>query len=133
MPNKCISFCFQLDRMSRIGAKEFLELNWLNVHDRYVPFIVSDIFNFYSNQCPDSFNDIYYPVDDDWVATRSCIKNLKLPFRKSKFGINSLSYVGPSSWSKLSNNLRIAIIVNCFKKDIEKYFLKKLSKTEADI
>ena len=46
--NKCIRFCFQLDRMSGIGAKEFSEFNWLNVHDRYLEFIVSDIFNFYS-------------------------------------------------------------------------------------
>ena len=34
--NKCTSFCSQLDKMSRICAKEFLELNWLNVHDKCV-------------------------------------------------------------------------------------------------
>ena len=33
--NKCIRFCLQLDKMSRICVNEFLELNWLNVHDRY--------------------------------------------------------------------------------------------------
>ena len=32
--NKCMRFSLQLDKMSRICAKEFLELNWLNVHDR---------------------------------------------------------------------------------------------------
>ena len=32
--NKCMRFCLQLDKMSRICAKKFLELNWLNVHDR---------------------------------------------------------------------------------------------------
>ena len=32
--NKCIRFCLQLDKMSRICVNEFLELNWLNVHDR---------------------------------------------------------------------------------------------------
>ena len=35
--NKCIRFCLQLDKMSRICVNEFLELNWLNVHDRYLP------------------------------------------------------------------------------------------------
>ena len=53
--NKCIRFCLQLDQMSRICVNKFLELNWLNVHDRYPQFIVSDIFKFYSNQCPDYF------------------------------------------------------------------------------
>ena len=41
--NKCLRFCLQLDKMSRICVNEFLELNWLNVHDRYLQFIVSDI------------------------------------------------------------------------------------------
>ena len=50
--NKCIRFCLQLDKMSRICVNEFLELNWLNVHDRYLQFIVS-VFKFYNNQCPD--------------------------------------------------------------------------------
>ena len=54
--NKCIRFCLQLDKMSRICVNEFLELNWLNVHIRYLQFIVSDIFEFYNNQYPDYFN-----------------------------------------------------------------------------
>ena len=49
--NKCIRFCLQLDKMSRICVNEFPELNWLNVHDRYLQFIVSGIFEFYNNQC----------------------------------------------------------------------------------
>ena len=48
--NKCIRFYLQPDKMSRICVKEFLELNWLNGHDRYLQFIVSDIFKFYNNE-----------------------------------------------------------------------------------
>ena len=73
--NKCIRFCLQLDKMSRICVNEFLELNWLNVHDRYLKFIVSDIFKFYNNQCPDYFNDIFCAVDNNRVPTRCCNKN----------------------------------------------------------
>ena len=36
--NKNMRFCLQLDKMSRICAKEFLELNRLNAHDRYLQF-----------------------------------------------------------------------------------------------
>ena len=67
------------------------------------------------------------------VATRSCNKKLKLLFRKSKLGMQSLSYVGPSTWNNFPNNLETATNVNYFKHDIKKYFLKKLSDTEADI
>ena len=59
---------------------------------------------------------------------RCCNKILKLPFCKSKLGMQSLPYLGPSTWNKLPNNLKTATSVNCFKHDI-----KKLSKTEADI
>ena len=47
--------------------------------------------------------------------------------------MQSLSYVGPSTWNKLPNNLKTATSAYCFKHDIKKYFLKKLGETEADI
>ena len=112
---------------------ECLELNWLNDHDRYLQFIVSDIFKFYNNQCPDYLNKVFCPVDDNGVTTRSCNKKLKLPSRKSKLGMQSLSYVGPSTWKKLPSNLKTTTSVNCFKHDIKKYCLEKLGETEADI
>ena len=72
--SKCIRFCLQLDKMSRICVNEFLELYWLNVHDRYLQFIVSDIFKFYNNQCPDYFFCLF---DNNGVAMRCCNKKLK--------------------------------------------------------
>ena len=44
--NKCIWLCLQLDNRSKIRVKEFLQLNCLNVHDRYLQFIAPDIFKF---------------------------------------------------------------------------------------
>ena len=131
--NKCVRFCLQLDKMSKICVNEFLELNVLNVHDRYPQFIVSDVFKFCNNRCPNYFNEVFCPVDDNGIATRCCDKKLKLPFRKTKLGMQSLSYVGPSTWNKLPNHLKIAASVNDFKRNMKKYFLKKLSETEADI
>ena len=78
--NKCIKFCLQLDKMSRICVNEILELNWLIVHDRYLQLIVSDTFKFYNNHYPDYFNEIFCPVDDNGVATRCCSKKLKYLF-----------------------------------------------------
>ena len=119
--------------MSRICVDKFLELNWLNVHDRYLQFIVSDIFKFYNNQCPDYFSEVFCPVDTSEIAVCCCNKKMKLPFLKTKLGMQSLSYIGPSTWNKFPNNLKTATSINCFKHDIKKYFLKKLSETEVDI
>ena len=112
--------------------KDFFQVS-RNVHDRYLLFFVSDIFNFYNNQCPDYFNKVFCPVSDNGVATPSCNKKFKLPFCKLKLGTQSLSYVRPSTWNKLPNNLKTASNVNCFKQNIKKYSFKNLSDTEADI
>ena len=117
--------------MSRICVNEFIELNCLNDHDRYLQFIVSDVFKFYNNHCLDYFNEVFCSVYDNRVAMRCCNKKLKLSFCKSKLGMQSLSYVGPSTWNKLPNNLKTATRVTCFKHGIKKYFLKKLSETET--
>ena len=93
--------------------------------------VVSDIFKFYNNQCPDYFNEIFCPVDDNGVATRCYNKKLELPFHKSKLGMQSFSYVGPSAWIKLHDNLKTATSVNCFKHNIKKYFLKELGETDV--
>ena len=91
--------------MSKICARKFLELNWLDVHD-------TDIFKFYNNQCPVYFNEFFYPVDDKGVATRSSNKKFKLPIRKSELEMQSLSYVGPSTWNILPNNLKTVTSIN---------------------
>ena len=79
------------------------------------------------------FNEVFCLVDDNGVATRFCSKKLKLPICKPNSGMHRLSYVGPSTWNKLPNNIEPTASANCFKHDIKKYFLKNSSDTEADI
>ena len=82
--NKCIRFCLQLDKRSKIRVKEFLQLSWLNFHDRYLQFIVSDIFKFQNDQCPDYFDELFCPVGENGVITRSSNKKIKATFSKNK-------------------------------------------------
>ena len=112
--NKCIRFCLQLDKRSKICVNEFLQLNWLNVHDRYLQFIVSDIFQFQNDQCPGYFDELFCPVGENGVITRSFNKNLKRTFRKTKLGIQNLSYVAPNTWNSLPDNLKSATSINSF-------------------
>ena len=131
--NKCIRFCLQLDKRSKTRAKEFLQLNWLNVHNRYLQFIVSDIFRFQNDQCPDYFDELFCPVGENGVITCSSNQKFTLPFRNTKLRIQSLSYLGPNTWNSLPDNLKSATSVNSFKDYIKEYFLKKLGNVEADI
>ena len=96
-------------------------------------FIVSDIFKFWNNQCPEYFNEVLCPVEDNGVATRPFNQKIEISLGNAKLGMQSLPYVGFNTWNKLPNNLKTTSSVNCFKHNIKKYFLNKLSKTEADI
>ena len=46
MQNEYLRFRLQLDKMSRICMKEFIELNWFNFHNKYLQFTVSVISKF---------------------------------------------------------------------------------------
>ena len=99
-----------------------------------IDIIVSDIFKFYNNHCPDYYNGISCPVDDNGAAPRFCNSKIKLTFRKSKLGKQGLSHVDPNNtWDKLPNNLKTAANINFLKHDVNKYFYQKFSETEADI
>ena len=63
----------QLDKMSRIFARECLELNCFDVHD-------IDIYKFYNNQFSGFFSECFCLADDNGVATSSFNKNIKLAF-----------------------------------------------------
>ena len=90
-------------------------------------------FKIYNNQCLDYLHEIFCPVVHNGVTMRSCKEKFKLRCCKLKLGMESLLYLGFSTWIKLSNELKTTTNVNCFKHDRKKYFLKKLSETEADI
>ena len=60
-------------------------------------------------------------------------KNQNYLFEETKLQIQSLSYVGPSTWNSFPNNLKFATSVNSFKHNIEKYSFKKLGDVKVVI
>ena len=96
-------------------------------------FIVSEIFKFQNNQCPDYFDELFCNVEENGVIKCSSNYELKLHFQKTKLGIQSLSYVGPNTWNSPPDNLKSATSVNSFEHYIDEYFLKNLCNIEEDI
>ena len=52
LQNKCIRFCWQLDKMPHISQKEFETINWLPIKERCDQCINSIAFKYVDNQCP---------------------------------------------------------------------------------
>ena len=68
-----------------------------------------------------------------WCTFALIQKKVKLPFRKTKQEIQSLSYVGPNTWNSLSDHLKSITSVSSFKHYVKEYLLKKSGNVEADI
>ena len=70
--NKCISFCLQLDKRSKICMKEILQLNWLIINDIYLQFSVSNIFKFQNELFNELFCLFHTSPFDACYGTHTC-------------------------------------------------------------
>ena len=49
---------YSLDKMSTISHKEFKDLNWLLVNNRFEHCVISIVFKFISGNCPYYLNEV---------------------------------------------------------------------------
>ena len=85
--------------------------------------------NFFNSECPECFNEIYFPAEPSKINTRSSFQRLKQPLRRSNKGLNSASYSGPSLWSKLPIEIKRSGSTNSFKHNVKNHFLTKMEHT----
>ena len=104
--NKCIRFCLQLDKMTLISQKEFATLNWSPVAERFNHRSNPIIFKYINNQCPNYLNEVFQTAPENNIQTRASFLKLKYPFRKTNAGQMTLSYIGPTRWSKAADTLK---------------------------
>ena len=133
MQSKCIRYCLQPDSRSHIGIKEFEQINWLPVSERFNQCICSNAFKFLNKNCPLYLYDLYKPSGQDQTNARSSVLKLKHPSRSTCSGQNTLSYLTPTIWSNLPTCLKISNSLNSFKHGVKEHFFKKLKNKEQDI
>ena len=121
----------QLGNRSHIGHKEFEQINWLNIEDRFYQCINVSVFNFFNEKCPSYMSNIYNPVGENSKCTRNSHPKLKQPFRKTNLGQGDLSFIGPSTWNKLPNIVKDAKNVNTFKHRIKTFYLEESKKKQS--
>ena len=106
MQNKCIRFCLRLGKRTHVGVNEFEKLNWLPVEERFKQCICVNTFKFFNNSCPIYMTDIYKLTNQNQVTTRTSALKLSQPLRKTNYGQRCISFLGPSLWNNLSENLK---------------------------
>ena len=55
-----IRFCLQLEMRAQIRTAEFKETNWLNIDNRFSQGVLSSIYKFFNNVCPEYFNEFIF-------------------------------------------------------------------------
>ena len=131
--NKCIRFCLQLGNRSHINYDEFERINWLSIEDRFNQCICASIFKFFNKTCPSYMEEVYDPAPSNCINTRSSVLKLNKPSRKTVQGQKSISFIGPSVWNALPDNIKQTTNVNSFKHNVKKHYLKKFKKRHDDI
>ena len=133
LQNKCIRFCLQLDNKTHIGIDNFEKINWLPISDRFHQCLCSSAFKFFSNKCPLYLSDVYNQSDQGQINTRSSFLKLNQPLRRTSYGQRSLSYLTPSIWNNLPNDLKSLNNLNTFKHGVKKYYLSQLRDKDKNI
>ena len=106
MQNKCIRFCLQLDKMSTISHKEFKDLNWLPVINRFEQCVISIVFKFINGNCPYYSNEVLeFPPECNIRLWNNFLK-LKRPFQNTNTGQKALSFIGHSLWNQIPDMLK---------------------------
>ena len=118
-----------MDKKTRIGVAEFKEIKWSNINDRFSQCVLSSINKSFNSESPEYFNEIYFPAECSNMNTRSSFQRLKQPLRKSKKGLNSTSYSGPSLWNKLPIEIKRSGSTNSLNHNVKNYYPEKMEHT----
>ena len=127
MQNKCIRFCLQLDKMSTRSHKEFKDLNWLPVINRFEQCVISFVFKFIHGNCPYYLNEVFVFAPEGNISLRNSFLKLKRPFRNANTGQKALSFIGPSFWNQIAETLKKTDNLNTFKHNLKKHLFNQMT------
>ena len=95
LQNRGMRFCLNLNNRAHIAQKEFEQINWLPVNDRFKRSISSMCFKFCNNANSPDVNDIFEPAGQPHTTTRTSLRKLNQPFPRTNHGQNNIFYIAP--------------------------------------
>ena len=126
--NKCICFCLKLNSRHYIGAKEFKEINWLPTKANVEQHVATNTNIGWGLHHAIQVNELFVPSRNIYKTWSHMA--LEIPLRKSNLAQKGISFMGPSIWNKLSNDLKILNTATSFNHNYKMLVLKKLEWVE---
>ena len=115
--------------MPHISQKEFETINWLPIKERYNQCVNPIVFKYFDNQCPHYLNEVYMKVPVSSSSLKNSYQKLQQPFRKTNTGQNVLSFIVPTLWNKVPEEIKKITNLNVFKHSLKKHYLKEPGKS----
>ena len=117
-----------MDDRFRLKSKEYERINWLPVQEIISQCAVCNVYKFFSKHSPDYFEELFFPTEETAIQTCSSFQKLKIPRRKTNIGLKYLSYISPSLWNNLNENLKRSSSISDFKHKIKEFHFEELKK-----
>ena len=117
--NKCIRFWLQLDNKVHVGITEFKRVNWIPVSYRFRQCLAANLFKFFDNKCPSYMRDVFDKPCKSQTSTRNYTMKLSQPLRRTKSSQHWISFLAPSVWNNLPNEVKCCTNLNTFKNKVK--------------
>ena len=123
--------------MSHISQKEFETVNWLPIKEKYklklkytfkskYKCVNSIVFKYFDNQYSHYLNEVFIEAPESSLSLRNSYQKFQQPFHKTSTGQNALSFIDPTFWNKISEEIKRITNLNTFKHNFKKYYLKEI-------
>ena len=117
LQNKCVRFCLQIDNRAHAGITEFKRINWLSVDYRFRQCLTANEFKFFDDRCPLYMKDVFDLSCINQASTRNSTMKLSQQLRRTNYVLNCISFLAPSVWNNLPNELKRCANLNAFKQN----------------
>ena len=121
-------FCLRLDKLKHISQEEFERLKWLPVTCRFKQCVISIVFKYFNEQCPNYLNEVFDVATESNFQLRNSFQKLKRPFRKTdNVNMFCLILVQPFGTKPLTHSSVVTILIpSNIIYNFKKYILKEL-------
>ena len=112
-------------KTQHISLTEFRSINRLPTKERVHQCINATAFKFANKNCLFYPNEIFKFTPHCRIDTRNSFAKLKHRFRKTNTGQKTLSYIGPSLWNNLPENIQKRNNLNTFKHNVKSLYINQ--------
>ena len=96
-------------------------------------WLTANVFKFFHDKCHLHMKDFIEKSFISQASTRNSTMKLSQSLRRTSYGQHYISFLAPSVWNNLLNELKLYINLNTFKHKIKEYLLHKITQKDDAI